>query len=132
MNCLFGKNGTAINSDNSVVSIENSGITTSASVYSCVISAVQSKLNVKKSRIAAVADTAVNFSSQGGLFELKDSECKVTASLGRIAELFDTYSTILGNNFSGDLKNRSGNGVAVYMDKKNHSVEYSDNSEAGF
>ena len=132
LNCLFGKNGTAINSDNSVINIENSGITTTASVYSCVISAVQSKLNVKKSRIAAVADTAVNFSSQGGLFELKDSECKVTASLGRIAELFDTYSTISGNNFSGDLKNRSGNGIAVYMDKKNHSVEYSNNSESGF
>ena len=91
-----------------------------------------SKLNVKKSRISTVADTAVNCSAQGGLFELKDSECKVTASLGRIAELFDTYSTITGNDFSGDLKNRAGNGVAVYMDKKNHSVGYSDNSEAGF
>lgn len=132
MNCLFGKNGTAINSDNSVINVENSGITVSASVYSCVVSAVQSKLNIKKSRISTVADTAVNFSAQGGLFELKDSECKVTASLGRIAELFDTYSTITGNDFSGDLKNRSGNGVAVYMDKKNHSVEYLDNLEAGF
>ena len=132
LKCLFGKNGTAINSDNSVINIENSGITTSASVYSCVVSAVQSKLNIKKSRIASVADTAVNFSAQGGLFELKDSECKVTASLGRIAELFDTYSTITGNDFSGDLKNRSGNGIAIYADKKNHSLEYSDNSEAGF
>ncbi len=132
LNCLFGKNGTAINSDNSVINIENSGVTTSASVYSCVISAVQSKLNIKKSRISSVADTAVNFSAQGGLFDLKDSECKVTASLGRIAELFDTYSTIVGNVFSGDLKNRSGNGVAIYADKKNHSLEYSDNSEAGF
>ncbi len=132
LNCLFGKNGTAINSDNSVINIENSGVTTSAPVYSCVISAVQSKLNIKKSRISSVADTAVNFSAQGGLFDLKDSECKVTASLGRIAELFDTYSTIVGNVFSGDLKNRSGNGVAIYADKKNHSLEYSDNSEAGF
>lgn len=132
LNCLFGKNGTVVNSDNSVINIENSGITSSASVYSCVISAVQSKLNIKKSRIASVADTAVNFSAQGGLFELKDSECKVTASLGRVAELFDTYSTVLNNIFTGDLKNSSGNGRAVYMDKKNHSVEYMNNSEAGF
>lgn len=129
---LFGKNATVVNSDNSVLNIENSGITVSAADYSCVVSAVQSKLSIKKSRIAAVSDTAVGFSVQGGLFELKNSECKVTASLGRVAELFDTYSTILDNEFSGDLKNRSGSGAAVFMDKKNHSVEYSNNSEAGF
>lgn len=129
---LFEKNVTVVNSDNSVVNIEKSGITASSVAYSCVVSAVNSKLSIKNSRIAVVSDTAVGFSVQGGLFELKNSECKVTASLGRVAELFDTYSTISGNEFSGDLKNRSGNGFAVYMDKKNHSVEYSDNSEAGF
>lgn len=132
ISCLFGKNGTIINSDSSVVNIENSGLTSTASVYSSVVNAVQSKIMVKKSRITAVADTAVNFSSQGGLFELSDSVCKVTGSIARTAELFDTYSSINGNSFSASLKNGALGRKAVYFEGKKSSVTYERNSESGF
>lgn len=132
LGCVYGKNGTVVNADNSVVNIENSGITSSADVYSSIISSVNSKLNIKKSRISSVGQTSVNFSAQGGLFELKDSYCKVTGSMGRIAELFDTYSTIERNTFTGDLIKAAGSGSAVYFDSKNTSVEYSKNTETGF
>lgn len=132
LSCLYGKNGTLINADNSVVNIENSGITLNSTLYSCIISSVKSKVSVKKSRISAVASTAVAFSAQGGLFELKDSSCKVTGSMGRVAELFDTYSKITKNSFVGELKKTSGNNSAIYFDSKNNSVEYSENYETGF
>ena len=115
-----------------MVNIENSGLTSTASVYSSVVNAVQSKIMVKKSRITAVADTAVNFSSQGGLFELSDSVCKVTGSIARTAELFDTYSSIKGNSFSASLKNGALGGKAVYFEGKKSSVTYERNSESGF
>lgn len=132
LSCVFGKNGTVVNSDNSVVQIKNSGITSTAEIYSCGVAAVKSKINVKDSRISTVAGTAVNFSSQGGLFELNNSTCKVTGTMGRIAELFDTHSTITDNVFSGDLKKGKGNNKAVFEDSKNLSIDYSRNIESGF
>lgn len=132
LNGRFSKNGTLINADGSVINIEKSGITLVSPLYACVVSSLNSKINVKKSRIAVVSDTAVGFSVQGGLFELKDSECSVTASLGRVAELFDTYSTVKGNTFTGKLKKQSGSGSAVFADKKNHTVEFAENKESGF
>lgn len=129
---VFGKNGTVVNSDNSVVNIQNSGITASAEDYTSIISSVESKLSVKASRITSCAGTAVNFSAQGGLFELKDSKCKVVGSMGRVAELFDTHSSIIKNVFDGDLKKGLLSNKAVYMDDKNYSVEYSSNIESGF
>mgnify|MGYP006974417625 CR=1 FL=1 len=52
--------------------------------------------------------------------------------MGRIAELFDTHSTITGNNFVGDLKKPMGNNKPVYTDEKNYSVDYSGNNITGF
>lgn len=132
LSAVFGKSGSIINSDNSVLNIVNTGLTSSAESYSSVISAVQSKIQIKKSRLTVVAGTAVDISSQGGLFELTDSTCIVTGVMGRIAELFDTHSTITGNNFVGDLKKPMGNNKPVYTDEKNYSVDYSGNNITGF
>ena len=52
--------------------------------------------------------------------------------MGRIAELFDTHSTIVKNTLNGDLKNGLSSNKAVYMDRKNYSVEYEQNVETGF
>ncbi|MCR5495853.1 MAG: chitobiase/beta-hexosaminidase C-terminal domain-containing protein [Treponema sp.] len=132
LSSVFGKSGTIINSDNSVVDIVNSGLTASAESYSSIISSVKSKLKIKKSRLTVVAGTAVNISAQGGLVEISNSTCIVTGVMGRIAELFDTHSTITGNNFIGDLKKPMGNNKPVYEDKKNYSVAFSDNNITGF
>lgn len=132
LSAVFGKNGTVINSDNSVVNIFKSGITATAENYASLISSVGSKIYVKDSRLTSCAGTAVNFSCQGGLFELRNSMCKVVGSMGRIAELFDTHSTIVKNNFNGDLKNALNSNKAIYTDKKNYSVLYEQNMESGF
>lgn len=132
LSCVFGKNGTIVNADSSVVNVNNTGFTSTAEIYSCGIASVKSKVNIKNSRISTVAGTAVNFSAQGGLFELTGTTCKVTGSMGRIAELFDTHSTITDNSFSADLKKGKGTNKAIYEDSKNLSVDYSRNIESGF
>ena len=132
LSAVFGKSGSIINSDNSVISIQNTGITSSAESYTSAIASVQSRIAIKKSRITSVAGTAVNVSAQGGIFELNDSTCIVTGVMGRIAELFDTHSTIKGNNFVGDLKKNHGTNKPVYTDEKNYSVEYTGNNITGF
>ena len=52
--------------------------------------------------------------------------------MGRVAELFDTHSKIVRNNFVGDLKKPQGNNKPVYADDKNYTVEYSENNITGF
>ena len=52
--------------------------------------------------------------------------------MGRVAELFDTHSSIVGNNFVGDLKKPQGKNKPIYTDEKNYSVEYSGNNITGF
>lgn len=132
LSAAFGKTGTVINSDSSVVNINNSGLTATAENYTSLIASVGSKIYVKASRLTSCADTAVNFSCQGGLFEVRESKCKVVGTMGRIAELFDTHSTIVKNTLNGDLKNGLSSNKAVYMDRKNYSVEYEQNVETGF
>ncbi len=132
LSCVFGKSGSVINSDNSVINVLNSGITSSAETYSSAIASVDSKISIKKSRITTVAGTAVNASAQGGIFELTDSTCIVTGVMGRVAELFDTHSTVTGNNFVGDLKKAQGNNRPIYFDDKNYSVEFARNNITGF
>ncbi len=132
LSAVFGKSGFVINSDNSVININNSGITSTAESYSSVISAVDSKINIKKTRLTTVAGTAVNISAKGGLFEISGSTCIVTGVMGRVAELFDTHSSIVGNNFVGDLKKPQGKNKPIYKDEKNYSVEYSGNNITGF
>lgn len=132
LSAAFGKSGSIISCEKSVLNIVNTGLTSTAESYSSIVSSVQSKIQIKKSRLTVVAGTAVNISAQGGLFELADSTCIVTGVMGRIAELFDTHSTICRNNFVGDLKKPMGNNKPVYTDEKNYSVDYSENNITGF
>lgn len=132
LSAAFGKSGSIISCEKSVLNIVNTGLTSTAESYSSIVSSVQSKIQIKKSRLTVVAGTAVNISAQGGLFELSDSTCIVTGVMGRIAELFDTHSTICRNNFVGDLKKPMGNNKPVYTDENNYSVDYSENNITGF
>jgi hypothetical protein len=129
---VFSDNGTAITADTSVIAIADSGITSKASSYSSCISSVATKVKLKNARVSAIAATAVNFSAQGGDFELRSSACSITGTYGRTAELFGTYSRITDNTFRADLNSASTTGNAVYTDAKNVSVEYSRNILQGF
>lgn len=129
---LFNGSGTVISSDTSVINIADSGITAKASSYASCLSAVASKIKMKNIRSAAAAGTAVDFSVQGGEFELRDSLCKITGTYGRTAELFGACSRITDNVFDADLDAGSRTGNAVYADAKSISVEYSRNALQGF
>ncbi|MGP1458549.1 MAG: chitobiase/beta-hexosaminidase C-terminal domain-containing protein [Treponema sp.] len=132
VSALFARSGTVINAENSVVMLQKSGITARARVYSSAVDSTGSKISVLNSRIAAVAETAVNFSAQGGIFELRSSECSVSGALGRIAELFDTHSSITDNSFKAELTKSGGANEPVFRGKRTLSVEYSGNTAAGF
>ena len=132
VSALFAKNGTVIDAENSVVTLQKSAITSSARSYSSAVASVGSKISVTASRIATAAETAVNFSAQGGIFELRKSGCFVSGSLGRIAELFDTHSSITDNSFKAELTKSGGVNEPVFRGKRTLSVEYSGNSSAGF
>ena len=132
VSALFAKNGTVIDAENSVVTLQKSAITSSARSYSSAVASVGSKISVTASRIATTAETAVNFSAQGGIFELRKSGCFVSGSLGRIAELFDTHSSITDNSFKAELTKSGGVNEPVFRGKRTLSVEYSGNSSAGF
>ena len=132
LSAIFDRNGTVIDAETSAITLRKSGITSSALSYSCAIASVNSKISVINSRVTTVAGTAVNFSVQGGVFELRSSSCGITGNIGRSAELFDTHSSITNNTFSADLKKPRGSEEAVYTDKKNLTVEYTGNTSTGF
>lgn len=129
---VFGDNGTVFNASSSVLDFIDTGLTVQSDVYACGISATESKLTGKGSRFAAVAQTAVNFSVQGGLFELRSSECKVVSHLGRIAELSRTNARITGTSYVGEFDNKVSAIVPIWQDEKTLMLENSDNTEKGF
>ena len=128
----FVRNGSIISGDNSVINIRSSGITASAENYASAVTCVNSKLSVRNSTINTIANTCVDFSAQGGIFELRTSTCKVAGLMGRIAELFDTQSSITDNIFSAELQKSTSGGNPIYSDTHTVSLEYSKNRISGF
>lgn len=129
---VFGQNGTAFNATSSVLDFHSTGITVQSDSYACDVSATDSKLTGKNSRFSAVAQTAVNFSVQGGLFELRSSECKVVSHLGRIAELTHTNARITGTSYTGEFDGKVSAILPIWKDEKTLLLENNDNTIYGF
>lgn len=127
----FISNGSVISAEASVIVVDESGIAASAANYAACISANGSKIKITSSRATSVAQTAVNFSAQGGDFELRSSSCKVTGSAGRSVELFNAKSRITANAFEADVRS-SGAGGAIYADAKTVALEYGGNTLRGY
>ena len=132
LSALFGEHGTVIDAEDSVINLNNCTVAATAVAYSSAVTAMRSKITVRDSRIATNADTAVNFSVQSGIFELRTSRCSITGSMGRTAELFDTASAITDNAFTADLKKPRKTNEPIYNGKNNISMEYSGNTSTGF
>ena len=128
----FARNGTIIRADSSVVVVTDSGMTSSASSYSSCIGASDAKIKIQNSRVSTVAQTAVNFSVQGGEFELHSSSCKVTGMYGRAVELFGALGKITENTFTAELRGSVKVTDAVYEDANNVLLEYSGNMTQGY
>jgi len=77
---VSGTNGTAIDAVSSVITLNDTGITSKAAEYASCVTSVAAKVKVKNSRFSSVAATAVNFSAQDGEFELRSSSCSITGS----------------------------------------------------
>lgn len=135
LNATFDNNGVIFNSDGSSVSIKNSIITSNAQVYIAILTSVNSRINVSSSQFTTNASTSITFSCQGGLFTLSGSQSLVTGGMGRVAELFNTQSTITNNIFTAQLTNSRKNTSsykAIYTDDKNVMIKYDKNDELGF
>ena len=129
---VFDENGTAFSASGSVIDFERTGLTVQGDVYACGVSASDSKITSRDSRFTAVAPTAVNFSVQGGLFELRSSDCRVVSHLGRIAELSRTNARITGNNYMGEFDTKTVRVSAVWKDERTLLLENENNSSVGF
>ncbi len=129
---VFGENGTLFNSVNSFVFFANTGLTVQAQTYCCALSSLDSRTEVKKCRVSAVAQTAVNFSVNGGKFECRNSSLRVSGHLGRIAELTATTSSMTENSYNGDFDKKIRGVVPVWCDKSTVILEDSKNVSAGF
>jgi hypothetical protein len=129
---IFSMNGTVCTAQKSVVYLSESGLTAQADTYACGISAVDSKVTAKKSRVVTIAPTAVDFSIHGGLFEIRNNECKVIARLGRIAELVKTNARMSGNTYTGVLEKKSTDVMPVWNDEQTLTIENTGNSATGF
>ncbi len=129
---IFQENGTLFSARNSVIELLESGITVNASVYGCAVSGQDSKIYCRQSRVSSVAQTAVNFSQNGGIFECRNSDCRVTAHLGRIAELSDTNIRMTGNKWSGEFDKKIRGLVPVWKDNSSLLLEDKNNSAEGF
>ena len=129
---VFDENGTAISATGSVIDFVSTGLTVQGDVYACGVSASDSKIIGKGSRFTAIAPTAVNFSVQGGLFELRESDCKVVSHLGRIAELSRTNARITGNSYIGEFDTKTARVSAVWRDEKTLMLENANNTSVGF
>lgn len=128
--CVFGKNGTAINADDSVINITAGSIAVSADNYAVSISADNSKTTIKDCLIASSADTAVNFSVHGGTFELRGTQCKAGGRMGRNGELFCAKTRMTGNTFTSEFQKTAS--AAVYSDDKTVFLENKDNDLRGY
>lgn len=129
---IFGDNGTGLNASNSVVELSGSGLTVQSDLYACAASCVDSKLLLHGCRVSAVSQTSVNFSVTGGQFELRDSSCRVTAHLGRIAELVGSNARITGNTYTGEFDGRLRASSPVWSDRDTLLIEDKENFSEGF
>lgn len=129
---VFDTTGTIFSATSSVLDFQNTGVTVQGASYACVVSASQTKVTAKKSRFTAIAKTAVDFSVTGGLFELRDSACKVISHLGRIAELTKTNARYTGNELVGELDSASKKVSAIWKDTDSLILEESANQVTGF
>jgi hypothetical protein len=129
---LFDESGTAFSALNSVIELNSTGLTGQADSYICAVSGQDSKVFCKNGRVSCVAQTAVNFSVNGGLFECRSSSLRVTAHLGRIAELSGTNSRMTDNEMTGTFEKKVRGVVPVWSDRDTLILEDKNNSSTGF
>lgn len=113
----FNKNGTVIDSFNSIVNITDTMASANAVSYVSFISAVKSRLSFKNSSINTNADTSVVISADGGSINALNNEFMISGGTGRIAELFGVKAAFKNNTFKARLTNAKTKILPLYADK---------------
>ncbi len=127
----FARNGTVIDASNSIINISDTIAAANAVSYASFISAVKSRISIKKSSINTNADTSVVISANGGNIAAQNNEFMVTGGNGRIAELFGVTASFKENKFKANLVNTTSKTVPLYVNKATKLTEEK-NSVQGF
>ena len=134
-NCIIGtefaRNGTVIDASNAIINISDTMASANAVSYVSFISAVKSRISIKKSSINTNAETNVVISANGGNITAQKNEFAVNGGNGRVAELFGVTAVFKDNKFKANLQNNTSKTVPLYVNKATKLTDEK-NSVQGF
>ena len=131
----FEADGMLFNMNSSSASFRNCGLSAVAQGYSSVISGIDSKISMKKTRAMCFASIGVVFSLKNGTFSLEESDCSISARMPRIAEFMSNLILLKDNTFNVDLSKASRNRMSysdlLWKDMNVKIIEESGNKYNG-
>lgn len=127
----FARNGTVIDASNAIINISDTMASANAVSYVSFISAVKSRISLKKSSINTNAETSVVVSANGGNVNAQKNEFTVNGGNGRVAELFGVTAVFKDNRFKANLQNNTSKTVPLYVNKATKLTDEK-NSVQGF
>ena len=134
-NCVisaeFARNGTIIDASNAIININDTMASAIATSYVSFISAVKSRITIKKTSVNTNAETSVVISANGGNITAQNNELAVSGGSGRIAELFGVSAEFRDNKFKSFLSNSTGKTIPLYVNKATKLTDQN-NSVQGF
>ena len=119
----FAKSGNVIDAYNSIVNISDTIASVNAVSYVSFISAVKSRITIKKSSLSTNADTSVVISANGGSVTASKNDFMVSGTNGRIAELFGVKADFRENNFKSHLTNTTSQVQPLYVNKSTKLID---------
>ena len=126
-NCQLGfdfeKNGTVIDSVNSIVNVFETFVSINALSYVSFISSVKSRISVQKSVVTASADVNVVISANEGVVTSRDNSYTVAGQSGRVSELFSVKASFINNKFKTVLSNGMQVINPIYKDENTELTE---------
>lgn len=126
-NCQLGfdfeKNGTVIDSVNSIVNVFETFVSINALSYVSFISSVKSRISVQKSVVTASADVNVVISANEGVVTSRDNSYTVAGQSGRVSELFSVKASFINNKFKTVLSNETQVINPIYKDENTELTE---------
>ena len=119
----FAKNGSVIDSVNSIVNVFDTIVSANAISYVSFISSVKSRINVQKSVVTTSADVNVVISANDGVVTSRDNSYTVAGQSGRVCELFSVKASFINNKFKTVLSNGAQVINPIYKDDKKELIE---------
>lgn len=127
----FAKNGTVIDSYNSILSLSDVLSSANAVSYVSFISAVKSRIKLSDCVAAVSADTSTVVSASEGTFEAVKNSFTLTGRTGRAVELFGVRAKMTGNKLRGNFTDYDSVTQPIFA--SSDSVLYqADNEQLGF